>query len=182
MYPFIRVIPSFYDCAILSEMNKKQKIVLIIFAIVDVIIVAVLAGTILRTWSSYPASLVQSSQLSCADYYLNALQTADRQVTFALQNDAITITVSLPATEDLDDAELLWTLIDQVGQIAPKTKVICQEPRFLTIQLNVSRENVTNNHITIITLDDLIQWTQGNVSEEYFAANIKYRQIAVTPD
>ena len=166
-------------------MNKKQKTILIVFAVVDIVIVAVLAVTIFKTWTSYPVSMVQLPQASCANYFLDNLHTNDRQVTFSMKKDVIYLTVSHQAgktSENLDDAELLWSLLDQLALIVPNLKEMCQEPHSLAIQLNVSRQNATNNHMSIILIEDLVLWSQGKVSDEYLAANIKYRQMSVASD
>ncbi len=166
-------------------MNKKQKIILIIFGIFDVAIVTLLAGTIVKTWSTYLATTNQSPASSCADFYLDALQDNDHQITFSMENDVIYTTISIHAgqgQDTLDDTQLLWALLNQLGPVAVRTTELCFNPRLLTVQLIITYETVTINHLALIPIQDLISWSQGTVSENDFAANIKYRQITLPRD
>ena len=175
-------IPSFYECDILSEMNIKQRLILVLFAIVDIVIVVFLASTVVKTWSSYPEAMVQSKQLTCAQHYLDALNTHQQQVTFSMDKDVIHITLATSNMEKLDDTEFLWTLIDQLGQIAFSTDELCLEPNTLIVQQTISNEIESNFHMSIISINDLISWTTGQLSDNQLAAQIKYRQTSMTSD
>jgi len=166
-------------------MNKKQKIILIIFGIFDIAIVTLLAGTIVKTWSTYSATINQSPASSCADFYLDALQDNNHQITFSMENDVIYTTILIHAGQDqdtLDDTQLLWALLNHLGPVAARTTELCLNPRLLTVQVNITYETVTINHLALIPIQDLISWSQGTISENDFAANIKYRQFTLARD
>lgn len=166
-------------------MSKKQKAILIIFLVFDILIVTLLAGTIVKTWSLTQVTRKETPLSHCADAYLKALQDSDQQIAFAMEKDVIYITVSILAEKDkneFDDSQMLWTLLDQLGTVAVHTTDICPNPQTMILQINIVRDVVAINHQAIIPMPDLLAWSQGTVSENQLTENIRYRQASVSSE
>jgi hypothetical protein len=166
-------------------MKKYQRLILILFAIVDMIIIAFLARTVYKTSISYSEVGGYSPELNCASVLLDALNADHRQVIFSQHDGVIYLTISHTAVATIveqDEVELLWSLLDQLAYSMPEAYDLCQEPESIVIQLDVLKNNTTKNHAAIIQVNDLIRWSKNEIDNHTLAANIKYRQVTVPSD
>jgi hypothetical protein len=163
-------------------MNRKQKVALILFVSIDIIIIGLLVGTVISVSSRYRNSTLYYPGSQCAELFLHQLQDENRQVTFSLSDSQINITVSTQSEPDQDDGNLLWLLLDELKVIIPAARERCQYPDTLSIQVNITRENVTTQHTTFIKFQDLVDWSENQISDTALATQIKYHQVRASTD
>ncbi len=136
----------------------------------------------MKNWSLYQASSYQVPLSDCAGDYLEALQDNNRQITYALDQDIIYITVSTQIIEDermLDEAQVLWALLDELRTVVAQTTETCRSPQSMNLQMYIVRQEIPSTHQVSISMQDLIDWTEGKLSDNNFASRIRYRQMVV---
>lgn len=164
-------------------MTRKQKLILLAFAIADVVVIALLGSIVLR--SSPPTPLVSPIQVQvspCEQRVIDTFSRADSplaksapQVAWNHDRLHIALTVTYPVDAPPDEsAQLLWTVLDDVADLFTET---CPAPETVILAITARGTATTVQHLAQITGQDVEAWRFGDLSDEALAAQTRYRHI-----
>ncbi len=167
-------------------MTRKQKLILIIFGIVDLGVMMALAGIILRTSHAYPAPPTLTPTPLTAHTYISACEQnvldtfAQTPVgeTPAVAWDAtqlyVTLKVVYPTTAPpTESVQLLWTALDN---LVPPLSDGCPLPSTIIIALTAQGTLSTTSYLVQFDGEDFAAWMAGTLAEADLAAQARFRQ------
>ncbi len=158
-------------------MNRRQKRILIIFGIVDLIVVIALGVTLGHDlWSSSPIR-TDFLPAACPQGLLQALPPS-LQPAVAWTPDRLDLTLNAhyaAPTPPAETPQLLWKALDG---IAAMLRLGCPAPAQVTIRLTANGETITQYHIVQLDGAELAAWAAGTLSEAELATRAAYRQLS----
>ncbi|HQI86695.1 MAG TPA: hypothetical protein PKV20_19160, partial [Anaerolineae bacterium] len=168
--------------AILLKMTRKQRLILILLGVLDVSVIALLAGIVIHDTRTVPAAptptLVRIS--ACEQKMLDALagMPAPLSDTPAVAWDEMQLYITLKATYPTAtppeaSAQLLWTTLDRLASVLQDE---CTVPE--TISIALTAQGTTNNvhYLAQLAGRDVIAWMEGTLPEEDLAAQSRFRK------
>ncbi len=166
-----------------DAMTRKQKHILIILGVLDLVVVGALAIIVVRTMTATPAappSIVQAHVSPCVQRMLescNALPAPfSETATVAWDTTQLYITLHAAyptATPPSDSAQLLWTALDEMAVVL---KSGCYTPETIIIALTAHGNAETVQYLAQLAGQDVTAWMAGTLSEENLAAQSHFRQ------
>lgn len=163
-------------------MNKKQKRILIIFGLLDIIAISLMVSVVIKNLTqNAPASpTTQATQISpCAQDILKQLSIYtnpavvwdDTQLSLAF-----TMTYSQPIPPK-DSVQYLWIGLDTIANTAKET---CPPPPLIIITATAKGTVETHHHTAQLTGTDVVAWFEGELAENQLAEQTRYRQVITT--
>ncbi|MDF1516253.1 MAG: hypothetical protein P1S60_20755 [Anaerolineae bacterium] len=166
-------------------MTKQQKLILVIFAIVDIIIIFTLVWSFTRTVSVRPSSTEKSAYVRCAEQYLQALKDKTNQPTFARENDSLIISLIVNASEvpeTTQGPQYIWLLLDKLAVISMASAEVCQNPQNLMLKVILRGDGdsdpISAEYLVDLNMDLLQGWAQDEISDSDFASMIQYIHVS----
>jgi len=166
-------------------MTRKQKRILIVLGMLDLVVIGVLATVIVRTMPSAPApaappDVVQAEFSPCMQRMLDACDTlpAPFSDTATVAWDTTQLYITLDArypspTPPPASAQLLWMALDEVKAVLLSG---CYIPETITIALTAHGNTETMQYLAQLSGQDVAAWMAGTLSEESLAAQSHFRQ------
>jgi hypothetical protein len=173
-------------------MTRKQKLILGLLALVDVIVVGVIAGYIVVTTARdrrqpaapFPAPSrrgIQASDLpACTRYLLETLTIPGQSVEVSEDAGAVwaKLTVTPQTGENVVTPQVLWLTLDL---LTPEFAEACPDATTLTIAVSAASEGQNRHYVAQVRHADLIAWLRNEMNEDDFAATIRYRAVSGGP-
>lgn len=158
-------------------MTTKQKVVLIVLAILDVAVVTGLGAIMVsRSRPSADPAPILPAEDPCAEALLSALATTGDATTVAWTREAAHLSVAQSTVVSTVPAEqYLWTVLDSLPAPLP---VVCPLPETVTISVHAPEGTV---HTTRLNGSDLAAWLAGTQSDQDLAARALYRSLPSQP-
>lgn len=157
-------------------MNRRQKRILTILGIVDLIVVVALGVTLGHDlWSPSPVR-TDFLPAACPQGLLQALPPS-LQPAVAWTPDRLDLMLNAhyaAPTPPAETPQLLWKALDS---IAAMLRLGCSAPTQVTIRLTANGETVTQYHIVELEGAELAAWAAGTLSEAELATHATYRQL-----
>lgn len=156
-------------------MTQRQKTFLIALALIDLIVVGVVVGTIIRNMG--PATPPLTQVLPCTQALLKSFPTNwQPQVSWEPASLYIMLTVEYDtAWPPRESAQLLWTILDKV---AATVEGSCPPPGDLTLVVNANGRVQAWHHLAHISGDDFAAWLYHELPSDALATRATYRQIS----
>lgn len=152
-------------------MTRRQKLILIVLGVLDLIVIAGLATIVVRQTNQMvkPAAIVLPDD-PCAEALLSALVTTDRAVTVAWTPDVAHLRVDLAtAQRDIPGEQYLWITLDALPAPLPTS---CPIPKTMLLSIYVPSGE---HHTAQIDGHSLVYWLAGVHSDEVLASHARYR-------
>lgn len=163
-------------------MTQKQKIILIILGVLDVSVIAALAGIVIHSTRPTPIAPtpIPAYLSACEQHMLDVLagMPAPLGETSVLAWDDTQLYVTLKAgyqtaTPPEESAQLLWAALDSIAAVLRDG---CAVPQTITIALTVQGETQTVHYLAQLAGQDVAAWMAGTLPEEDLAAQSHFRQ------
>lgn len=166
-------------------MTRKQKLILIVLGVLDLVVIGVLAAVVFRTMPSAPApaappDVVQAQFSPCMQKMLDACDALPAPfsdtATVAWDTTQLYITLDArypTATPPPESAQLLWTALDELSAVLLSG---CYIPETITIALTAHGSVGTGQYLAQLAGQDVAAWMAGTLSEESLAAQSHFRQ------
>ncbi|MFP4394757.1 MAG: hypothetical protein ACLFTI_05785 [Anaerolineales bacterium] len=160
-------------------MTKRQKLILILFALLDVAVIVMLGS--LAYLQLHPPPVIRADISPCAQQLLVEFETLDPRIAWDATN-ALHLSLTLPSSGDASgelppSAQALWPILDVLAAQLPAD---CPAPSQATIYLAVREVAGVAHHVAQIDGATLTAWRDGDLSDAAFAARARYRRI-MTP-
>ena len=163
-------------------MTKRQKLILIFLALLDVAFIAMLGSLIYLELRPQP--VIRADISPCAQQLLADFDAMDPQIAWGA-TDALHLSLTLPPLNDNDasgdatpSAQALWPILDA---LAEHFSADCPAPAQVTIRLAVRDASGVTHHVAQIDGATLTAWRDGDLSDATFATQTRYRWIMSTP-
>ncbi|HQE92743.1 MAG TPA: hypothetical protein PLH19_08335 [Anaerolineae bacterium] len=165
-------------------MTRKQRIVLIILGILDVSVIAALAGSVVHSIRSTPTAPTPAPLYlsACEQSMLNTLAAMPAplgempMVAWDEGNLYVSLRAVYPtATPPEESAQLLWTTLDSMATVLRQG---CTIPSTITIALTACGQTETIHYLAQLAGQDMAAWMAGTLSEEDLAAQSHFRQTS----
>jgi hypothetical protein len=163
-------------------MTRKQKIVLIVLGVLDVGVIAALAGIVIHSMRPTPAAPtpVPAYLSACEQSMLDALATMPASLSetpIVAWDDAhlyVTLQAVYPtATPPDESAQLLWMALDSIAAVLLDG---CTVPPTITIALTAQGQTETTHYLAQLAGQDMTAWMAGTLPEADLAAQSHFRQ------
>ena len=164
-------------------MTRKQKLILLAFAIADIVVIVLFGTIVLRTLSPAPTvSPIQVQVSSCEQSVVDTFSHLDVSLAGAAQQVAwnqeqlyLALTVTYQTdTPPVESAQLLWTALDDVAGVFNEA---CPVPETVILAITARGTTTTIQHLAQVTGQDMAAWQLGNLSDEALAAQTHYRHV-----
>jgi hypothetical protein len=152
-------------------MTNRQKLILIVLGVLDLIVIAGLVIIVVRQTRQIarPAVTLPLDD-PCAEALLSAMVTTDRAVTVAWSPDVAHLTVDLTAERrDTPGEQHLWIILDAIPAPLPAS---CPVPETILLSVQVPSGG---RHTVQIDGEDLANWLAGVHSDEDLVNRARYR-------
>jgi hypothetical protein len=163
-------------------MKRAQKLILVVFALVDLAVIGGLGLTVLRSSRPTPSQAipVAPSPSACVAGLLEVLSEEEGSARIDWdEHDGIaaqvTLNVSL-AAESLTappTPQLLWSLLDR---LAPTLRTLCELPPTVTLLVTVPDATGTVYYGMETAGETLAGWLRHDISDTELAAHARYRE------
>ncbi len=166
-------------------MKRSQKLILILFAFVDLAVIGGLALIVIRSTRPSPpvAAPVASPPSACALSLLEMLSvdgSSARVDWNEVAGSAARATVEVVFTADSLPApptpQLLWTVLDR---LSPAMAEQCDLPPTLTLRVSVADGSRTHTYAVEMAGEILTGWLRGELDDTELAAHTLYRESAL---
>lgn len=164
-------------------MTRKQKLILIILGVLDLVVIGALAVIIVRTMTATPATppaVVQAEVSPCMQRMLDACNALpipfSDTATVAWDTTQLYITLQAVypfAAPPSESAQLLWVALDEIAVVLRSG---CYIPETITITLTAHGNVETVRYLAQLAGQDVAAWMAGTLSEENLAAQSHFRQ------
>jgi hypothetical protein len=161
-------------------MKRRQKLVLVGLAVVNVLVIGLMATTVIVTMrrNRRPPAIpgTGATPSPCVADLLPALESAGYApaVTWDTQEARVHLELLPVTTAAVEaDPQLLWAALDALATGLPAT---CRTPRTLTLSLSVRAEGETHHFTGRFSGPSLQAWRAGELSDEEFAAESRFRR------
>ncbi len=163
-------------------MTRKQKIVLIILGVLDVSVIAALAGIVIHSMRPTPVAPtpVPAYLSACEQKMLDTLAGMPAPLTetpiVAWDEAYLYVTLKVAyatATPPEGTAQLLWTALDSIATVLHNE---CAVPQTITIALTAQGQAATTHYLAQLAGQDVAAWMAGTLPEEDLAAQSHFRQ------
>lgn len=161
-------------------MTRKQKIVLLILGVLDIGVIAALAGIVIHSMRPTPVTPTPITLSACEQNMLNALAAMPAPLTdapsVAWDNAHLYVTLHIAyhsATPPEESAQVLWTALDSMAAVLRDD---CAIPPAITIALTAQGEAQTIHYLAQISGQDVADWMAGTLAEQDLAARAHFRQ------
>ncbi len=162
-------------------MTKRQKFILILFALLDVAVIVMLGSLIYL--ELHPRPVLRADISPCAQQLLAEFDAMDPQIAWDATN-ALHLALTLPPPNDNGasgelppSAQALWPILDA---LATQFSADCPASRQVTIHLTAREAAGVAHHVAQIDGATLTAWRDGDLSDADFAAQARYRRIRTT--
>jgi hypothetical protein len=169
-------------------MTRKQKLILIILGVLNLVVIgalAVIIGRAMTATPTTPPAVVQAQISPCMQRILDTVNALPEPFRAAPRNNAATVAwdttqlyitlyaVYPSATPPPESAQLLWTALDEVKAVLLSG---CYIPDTITIALTAHGNAETVQYLAQLAGQDVAAWMAGTLSEENLAAQSRFRQ------
>ncbi len=155
-------------------MKRGQKIGLILFAVIDLLVIGVLGAVVWSNQSTPSTPLPMPSP--CAAQVLGRLPAAlSPAISWDHAEVYITVTANYTSpSPPPSSAQLIWPLLDSMESAL---KLGCPLPLEATLMVNAYGTEHTLHHIARLPGEALHQWAAGAYTHDELAVQGYYRQI-----
>ena len=157
-------------------MTKRQKLILILFALLDVAVIVMLGS--LAYLQLHPPPVIRADISPCTQQLLAEFEALDPRIAWDATN-ALHLALTLPSSGDASgelppSAQALWPILDALATQLPAD---CPAPSQVTINLTVREATGVIYHVAQIDGATLTAWREGDLSDADFAGQARYRRI-----
>jgi hypothetical protein len=155
-------------------MTSRQKLILGLFAVVDLIVIIGLAVVVVR--SSQSNALARSrteANAQCQEALLNAAREVDRRATTSQSSEVVLVRLPVNSVTGEPTPQDIWTVIDH---LAPSISSACPDLSAVVLYVTVCSADAASKRYTVeLDTDPLREWQAGRLSETDFAATVRWR-------
>ncbi len=159
-------------------MTKRQKLILILFALLDVAVIAMLGS--LAYLELHPQPVLRADISPCVQQLLAEFDPLAPQIAWDATNALHLALTSPPAGDTAEDAppsvQALWPILDTLATRLPAE---CPAPSRVTIHLAARDASGVTHHVAQIDGATLTAWRDGDLSDATFAAQARYRKLRI---
>lgn len=157
--------------AILAAMTKRQKLILVLFGALDLVIIILLGAIALHSQQSLPNLVSQFGP--CPSLLLESLpRYLAPTVAWEEERLVVTVTPRYPtSTPPPGSAQLLWTTLDALQR---PVAAGCTLPEEIRLVVTARGTATTTGHLARLRGADVTAWLQGELDEEGFAQRGSY--------
>jgi hypothetical protein len=169
-------------------MKRAQKLVLILFAFVDVAVIGALAVIVIRNGRQQGPETppVAAPPSACVASVLDAFST-DGSSARVDWNDTgsdppyamLDIVLAGETLPEAPTAQLLWTVLDRLSPSLPE---LCELPPLLTFRVTVVEGTETHHYVVETSGEALGGWLRGDLDDTELALHARFRtSVAAAP-
>lgn len=162
-------------------MTKRQKLILILFALLDVAFIVMLGSFIyLQLHPPPPQPVIRADLSPCAQRLLAEFGALNPRIAWDATN-ALQLALAPPPPDDAFGdgsaaAQALWPILDA---LAAQLAEDCPAPSQVTIYLTARDASGVTHHVAQIDGAKLAAWRDGDLSDALFATEARYRKLRI---
>jgi len=160
-------------------MTKQQKLILILFGIVDIIVIALMGRVVIKSIHGNQTISQQAQIPPCAQEILSALPHSMQPAVIWTDTELrLSLHVMYQSAEPpAESAQYLWEALDSLALTLTKG---CPAPPTVTITVTAQGDRETCHHVIQTTGDSMMAWVQGTLSEADFISQARYRKLTAS--